>query len=249
MVFLGNKDGFLSHNGCSELLSVDISDILKCLSDKEDNKIIKTIIPTIYRPIMNEFPGIYSDQLPRNCFLNDDNIVLTSPWGSVDSILITNLTSGIIKNHIISFSNNEYRIDVSDDHNIDDDSIKGLSCSILDIAKQSDYIHDNSHNILLSISSPSSPPRICILKTFNFIKDISFMNSLLSTNILKPMAITRKKMMKSLNIENKGGNNFNNKKKGENNDNNKRLKFTKFSVPNLSNRLNKGGYMYMDVYI
>lgn len=247
MIFLGSKEGFASHNGCSELLSIHMKDILLSLSIKKNNEIINTVIPTIYIPSnlknLHNFPGIYSDQLPKKCFIDNDNIILTSPWGSVETLLKIDLISGNIKNYIISSCDNTYSIDFENENkddsnnnnnnkNSDENIVNKMSCSILDMAKNQD-VSVYTHNILLSISSPSSPPKICILKLKNENeKEISqnenVKNVILTTkSILKPMAITRKKMMKSVIL---------NSEKNENISNNKRLKFTKFCIPNFSNR-------------
>ena len=187
MVFLGSKKGFPSHSGCSEILEVNVEDIIECLDlkksqnddKKEENTVkneimntnsnekditVNTIIDTVFLPKLNSnlFPGIYTDQLPRNCFLNDNLIIMTSPWGSVETIITVELNTkkvqkidppkGLIGCQIIK--------------NFDQ-----LSCVILDInkikdingikQKQNDELCSN--NILLSISSPSSSPIIAIL--------------------------------------------------------------------------------------
>ena len=70
MVFLGSKEGFLSHNGCSELFKCDLRTITSTgLSDTP----IRTLVPVVNRPAQaGGFTGLYTDRLTASCFLNDN---------------------------------------------------------------------------------------------------------------------------------------------------------------------------------
>jgi Acylamino-acid-releasing enzyme, N-terminal domain len=184
MVFLGSTEGFASHNGCSELLSIDVSDVLKSLKtaqtrnkevtgdaekgekrtggevQEEERTKISTIVPTVpgscsseSSKVQNTFPGIYTDQLPRNCFLNPDCVVMSSPWGSVESTIIVELSTKKVHKVQIPYKNlapvNEEKV----------------STVILDIQKSIDNTNseDSYHDILISISTPSSSQVIGVL--------------------------------------------------------------------------------------
>ena len=237
MVFLGSKKGFLSHSGCSEILSVNVNDVIKSLDNKnnENNKnviknniIVDTIVPTVYNVINDNdknnwnndndndndennnqndnsintpFPGIYSDQLPKNCFLNNDIIIMTSPWGSVESLLLVEISTkkvekimrpnGIKNSDLI---NNFNRIsfvllDVNrvktisvmnrNDNNDADNNNCGNNNENRNELKENKSL---TSNILLSISSPSATAVIGILtvtinKRKNDYNDISNNNN------------------------------------------------------------------------
>ena len=234
MIFLGSQEGFASHNGCSELLSIDFADILKSLDGaKERNKemnndnavnegvvdkmnieiqeetiIINTIVPTISGSCSTNalqsdesFPGIYTDQLPRNCFLNNDYVIMNSPWGSVESIIMVELSSKEISK--VSFPYSNIAIENEDK----------MSTVILDIRKEAgsrsssndydEYIND----ILISISTPSSPQIIGVLN-LKIVTGGQSHSSAIRTSLKIPpknykpnlMPITRKKNTKIANI-------------------------------------------------
>ena len=87
MVFIGSREGFLSHNGCSELFKCDPT-TLTCLPDTSVpvpeapvSVTIETLIPVVNRPThgvdgFNGFTGVYTDRLTASCFLNDN----TGDW-------------------------------------------------------------------------------------------------------------------------------------------------------------------------
>jgi Acylamino-acid-releasing enzyme, N-terminal domain len=180
MIFLGSKKGFATHNGCSELLSVQVPDIIRSLAEattreeerkddstgneKKDERLsyeiqINTIVPTISCPGTTEtsssfgtFPGIYADQLPRNCFLNDDCVVMSTPWGSVESIIAIHLSSGKIEKINIPLEN------------VSVENRSKISSSILDIKKVEQKNTKISQNeILVTISTPSSTQTVALL--------------------------------------------------------------------------------------
>ena len=231
MIFLGSKEGFASHNGCSELLSIDVEDIIKSLDrakernnkindntvnegvldkmnveNQEENIKIITIVPTILGSCPtkssqqndNSFPGIYTDQLPRNCFLNADCVIMTSPWGSVENIILVELsTKGIHKIRI------PYK-------NIAEENKDKISTVILDIQKSigsKSMYDDEYHSLLISISTPSSPQIIGVLN-INLKKNRQTSLLDISTSLRTPpenykpnlMPITRKKNTKTTNI-------------------------------------------------
>jgi Acylamino-acid-releasing enzyme, N-terminal domain len=180
MIFLGSKKGFPTHNGCSELLSVQVPDIIRSLAEaamreeerkddstgdeKKDERSsheiqINTIVPTISCPGTTEtsspfgtFPGIYADQLPRNCFLNDDCVVMSTPWGSVETIIAIHLSSGKIE-----------KIDLPLE-NVSIENRSKISSNILDINKvEQENTKISQNEILVTVSTPSSSQTVAIL--------------------------------------------------------------------------------------
>ena len=229
MVFLGSKEGFASHNGCSELLSIDVVDIVKSLSiaqarnkevnsdaekgekriggdvQEEERTQISTIVPTVpgccpseSTKLQNAFPGIYADQLPRNCFLTDDCVIMSSPWGSVESTIIVEISTKKIHKVQIPYKN------------IASENMGKISTVILDIQKYIDDMNseESYHDILLSISTPSSSQVVGVMRVnlkknnFNSGSDTSVLE--ISTSLRTPpdsykpnlMPITRKKNTK-----------------------------------------------------
>lgn len=183
MIFLGSKLGFATHNGCSELLSVQVPDIIRSLAEatareegrkadctgdeKKDERLsikikVNTIVPSIPCPGITEtsspfgtFPGIYADQLPRNCFLNNDCVVMSTPWGSVETIIAIHLSSGKIEKIDIPLKN------------ISAENRNKISSNILDIQKVEEKNIQNSQNeILVTISTPSCTQTVAILNLF-----------------------------------------------------------------------------------
>ena len=231
MVFLGNTEGFASHNGCSELLNIRVSDILKSLktaqtrnkevngdAEKGEKRIggevqdeERTKITTIVRTVPgscssesskpdNTFPGIYADQLPRNCFLTDDCVIMSSPWGSVESTIIVELSTKIIHKVQIPYKN------------IASENEGKVSTVILDIQNSINnrYGQESYHDVLLSISTPSSSQVIGVLRVTLEISrgNSSFLGVGIKTSLRTPpenykpnlMPITRKKNAKITNI-------------------------------------------------
>jgi Acylamino-acid-releasing enzyme, N-terminal domain len=231
MVFLGSTEGFASHNGCSELLSIDVSDILKSLKTAQTRNIEvngdaekgekrtgevqeeeRTKISTIVRIVPgsclsesskpdNTFPGIYADQLPRNCFLTPDCVIMSSPWGSVESTIIVELSTKQINKLKIPYKN------------IAPENEGKVSTFILDIQNSiNNKILDEEsfHDVLLSISTPSSSQVIGVLRvTLKYSRGNSSCVGIgISTSLRTPpenykpnlMPITRKKNTKITNI-------------------------------------------------
>lgn len=183
MIFLGSKKGFPSHNGCSELLSVDVSDIVRSLADAKEKEqereiaimgderkeeilsiseiSITTIVPSISGKLViknedeNEFPGIYADQLPRNCFISDDCVVMTSPWGSVETIIAVDLLTKKISKIKIPLEN------------VAVENMSKISSSILDIQRISKPTGESEefcrNKILLTISTPTSSQIVAVM--------------------------------------------------------------------------------------
>lgn len=171
MVFLGSRKGFASHNGCSELLSVDVADIIRSLEissekgsiEKGEKKAIEitTIVSSVggactseQSQLENSFPGIYTDQLPRNCFLSNDCVVMSSPWGSVESLIAVHLPTKSIQ-----------KIDVPLEGSAPDNANK-ISSNILDIQRiENTYagMDESRSQLLLTVGTPCSSQVVGVL--------------------------------------------------------------------------------------
>ena len=208
MIFLGSRNGFLSHSGCTEILSVEVTDILKLLNKNKNDVVdetkditVNTIISTVHAVndlqeniidstnknipknrngdqnvniIKTSFPGIYTDQLPRKCFLNDDLIILTSTWGSVESLILVEISTKKVEKIMNPKGTKNSEIL---------QKFGQLSCVLLDVSKVKSISYKNEkknidnknkdriemddscmNNVLLSISSPTATATVAILK-------------------------------------------------------------------------------------
>jgi len=56
------------------------------------------IVGLVYTPdgTYDAFPGIFTDQLPRRCFLDSSTVVLNTQWGSVDTVISVDTGTGNI---------------------------------------------------------------------------------------------------------------------------------------------------------
>ncbi len=86
-MFVGRRSELRTHNGCMELFRYSLEDdSLKC------------IIESIECPTdAASFPGLFCDQLPRNCFLSDGRVVFNTAFGSKEAILSVNCNDSQIE--------------------------------------------------------------------------------------------------------------------------------------------------------
>ena len=101
LVYLCSTGGFDTHGGCMELAVMDW--------DVERG----TAVPATRRVLVEEvrlpeddpgpsaavvggmaFPGLFVDQLPRECFVDADHILMTTQWGSVAKVVQASLVDG-----------------------------------------------------------------------------------------------------------------------------------------------------------
>lgn len=141
LLFIGRGERLCSHNGCFSLYSADIV--------TGELKAITAIIgnPAVEADGSMGFPGIYADQLPKQCFLDEGRVVLSSMWGSVETAIIVDTATGSIEKlngRLASILFPEYR---SDEREV----AGSCSCAILDV-------HDG--HIIFSCSSPTRPQRV-----------------------------------------------------------------------------------------
>ncbi|XP_077541030.1 acylamino-acid-releasing enzyme-like isoform X1 [Haemaphysalis longicornis] len=70
------------------------SQLVKCNWETKQTAII---VDRVNAPIGNEFPGLYTESLPQNCFINDGStVVLTSAWHSKWEVIGVNTNYGDI---------------------------------------------------------------------------------------------------------------------------------------------------------
>jgi dipeptidyl aminopeptidase/acylaminoacyl peptidase len=122
---------------------------------------ITTVIPSISGACAsvaskpdNSFPGIYTDQLPRNCFLSNDCVVMSSPWGSVESLIAVHLPTKSIQ-----------KIDVALEGTAQE-NINKISSNILDIQRVENANTETGESrsqVLLTVGTPCSSQVVGVL--------------------------------------------------------------------------------------
>lgn len=145
LIFLGSRNGFSTHNGCSELFSLKFHPTDSNVTDDMSSR-IEVIIEEV-RQVINHtsFPGLFVDQLPRDCFLSSDIVVLSSLWGSRETIITVNLTDKKVSR--INPLQGSTIFDLDDEWN----QIRDYSASIIDV---------QNGKILFVTSSPNFPQRV-----------------------------------------------------------------------------------------
>ena len=99
------------------------------------------------------FPGIFADQLPKQCFLSsNDSVVLSTMWGSSESIIVVNLTAKSIE-RVTGVLPIASSTDISSGGGGSSGGGSSSSSSILDVS---------GDKILLVTSSPSTPQQLCV---------------------------------------------------------------------------------------
>ena len=149
LVFVGRQQPMSTHNGCFQLLSLS-------LTSDEGPKVVLDLVETPSEDLA--YPGLYCDQLPRQCYadLSGRRVVLSSMWGSRESVSVVDLSSGTITRLtdqlapplLPSSSSTSSSSSTGDWSNSCD-----ASSSVLDVdaARQ---------QLLFTVSSPNSPPRV-----------------------------------------------------------------------------------------
>lgn len=155
VAFLGSQAGFEEHNGCSELFSAEVVDLLQAI----DNTGTSTASPStssspLYRKVVAEvaraptsaadsgkvfgFPGIYSEALPVRPFSSETSLVMTSQWGSNTAVLAVDLCASaqqgeeVVREVVVGAEGTAAVLDVS------------------------------NNDVLCVISTPTAPPRIVL---------------------------------------------------------------------------------------
>lgn len=143
LCFLGNKSGYVSHNGTQTLYYI------QGLNYEDE--------PTEVLPVVNvpsnssDFPGIYSNNIPKNGFVSDDKIVLNSAWGSVDSIILVSLSNKSVTRLSLEITKGLSLDNPSEWNNASDYSVQLLDA--------------NDGKILFTYSSPSTTQQFGVYDT------------------------------------------------------------------------------------
>jgi acylaminoacyl-peptidase len=167
LVFLGHEKGFLTHNGCSELFSVDLSVFYEFPSKQKSASAKELTVEITRRRVVDEirnysspedFPGLFIDQLPKNCFLNENEILCTSLWESKEALMKIDL-----KNETVQQVPWWKYLKEGDDAN--DDMIYQYSFQLLDVnVDLGNWGKDGLLVIFGQISSPVRPSQLVLLK-------------------------------------------------------------------------------------
>eukprot|EP00563_Minutocellus_polymorphus_P011720 CAMPEP_0181066770 /NCGR_PEP_ID=MMETSP1070-20121207/25516_1 /TAXON_ID=265543 /ORGANISM="Minutocellus polymorphus, Strain NH13" /LENGTH=807 /DNA_ID=CAMNT_0023147383 /DNA_START=47 /DNA_END=2470 /DNA_ORIENTATION=- len=106
LVYLCNTPGFDTHGGCMELHSLDW-DVIAGSADINTRRIL---VKEVRLPSDNDayaqtekigdmsFPGIFTNQLPTDCFSEDGEMVyMTTQWGSISKAIQISVEAGTIE--------------------------------------------------------------------------------------------------------------------------------------------------------
>ena len=149
VVFLGSRNGFLSHNGCSELF--------KCAVGGGKIGEVVTVVDVISNPLnsgsgkVGGFAGLYTDRLSNACFVGERTVLLTSACGSVEALYAVDLDGTNKAVHVQRL--------------LGDAPHAWTSCSLLDVSPDTDTApaDKSAARALLVLSSPADRPRLCVL--------------------------------------------------------------------------------------
>lgn len=93
LVFLGCEQGFETHSGCWALYAMKLEEngfsspriVIDQVLDPRTSPSDIGVVAGL------KFPGLYLLELPNNCFVSSDSILLTSQWGSVTKVIQVSL--------------------------------------------------------------------------------------------------------------------------------------------------------------
>lgn len=153
LVFIGRREPLTTHNGCFQLLSLPLGDRGQTAAPAQ---VRIDIVPSPALPA--DFPGVFADQLPRQCFLGDSKVVMNTMWGSRDSVVLVDLASTgppqrlnhLLAPPVLSHKAVQTALDQADGPWGD---LNDASCSVLDISAATGLL-------LFSASSPTAPHRV-----------------------------------------------------------------------------------------
>ena len=145
VVFIGSMDRIATHNSCFQLLHLPMT--------SSSSPGVNVIVDKVINPgaFPDDFPGLFCDQLPRYCFLSQDELCLTTQWRSAEAVVQVSLRSG-------SVSRLEKLLDILTSSGLPSSSSSSLSiasCSVLDVSTDGD--------IVFTASSPSTPQKLGVL--------------------------------------------------------------------------------------
>ena len=142
LLFIGRRDRLSSHNGCFSLFKANLA-----------SGELTAITPIVSTPGtgadgLMDFPGVYTDQLPKQCFLDESRVVFSSMWGSIETAIVVDTATGSIER-----LNGRLATILSSEGKNGDELCRAdrCSCAVLDVS---------AGKILFSCSSPSAAPRV-----------------------------------------------------------------------------------------
>ena len=104
LVYLCNTPGFDTHGGCMELHSLDWNALTGSADLKSRRVVVKEVrLPSNSDAQMEKigdmsFPGIFTNQLPTDCFSEDGKTVyITTQWGSISKAIQISVEDGTVE--------------------------------------------------------------------------------------------------------------------------------------------------------
>lgn len=145
LVFLGSVDRVASHNSNFQLLKID-------LTSPRSPPPVEVVVDKVAIPeLPKDFPGLFCDQLPRSCFVGPRELVLTSMWGSAESVVLVSLETGKATrlDALLSVLGDDGRDETAD------------ACSVASCAA----LEASEGCVVFAASSPVRPQKIGIYRT------------------------------------------------------------------------------------
>lgn len=166
LVFLTSPRGFDTHFGCLSLAKMD-------LETRQCTILVNATEHSHGETVANlPFPGLFLQQLPTHCFLNNDNVLLNTQWGSCQKVVRVSLQDGSIQridcdpNHpyssdeVLCCCNNRVVVSCQTP-----DQAAVLRCVTVDDALQNDVSKADSIQLPPIASSKMSPVSALLLDT------------------------------------------------------------------------------------
>ena len=157
LVFIGRTQPLATHNGCFQLLSLNM-DGAEAAMWAASCKVCVDIVDTPQHSPELAFPGLFLDQLPRQCFVSNKQVALSSMWGSRESVLLVDLDSapGSTPQRLglapLVLDNRVGEADAEAEEERWND-LSDASCSLLDVCAE-------SGRLLFAASAPNLSPRV-----------------------------------------------------------------------------------------
>jgi len=160
LVFLGNEKGHVSHGGCSELFCVDVVELLS--ANQDQSKWLRKVVSQVDQPYnkhslrvgaTKSFPGLFLDQLPRQCFIAaGEEVMLNTAWESCERLVRVCLSSGMAESQRVGLVSWQEKHRAIASHNVTE--MEEMCFQVLDCLDQ---------HILGAVQSPIHPPRLVLL--------------------------------------------------------------------------------------
>ncbi len=143
IVFIGREKRLITHNGCMELYAFNLSD-----------NSLERLVDSVENAIDGKFPGIFADQLPRNCVTPDGQIIFCSSYGSKDVVMMLNPATKALSLFSDSILASLNAINASKDNLVEGwNNLLSSSFSIVEM---------NKNWLILNLSSPNAPSKLVL---------------------------------------------------------------------------------------